>query len=92
MVRIINILLIFLLTGTCAFVQNVNSSFKIVPPGVKGGIGESNLSAYMVAPNGNTNYICLDAGTLHYGIEKTITNKVFNIPAEQVLKSRSHPR
>jgi len=66
MVRIINILLIFLLTGTCAFAQNVNSSFKIVPPGVKGGIGESNLSVYMVAPNGSTNYICLDTGTLHY--------------------------
>ena len=61
-------------------------SFKIVPLGVEGGIDESNLSAYMIAANGNNDYICLDAGTLHYGIEKAISNKVFSIPAEQVLK------
>src|ERR1700753_4013312 len=52
-------------------------SFKIVPLGVKGGIDESNLSAYMVAPSGTNNYICLDAGTLHFGIEKAVSNKVF---------------
>jgi 3',5'-cyclic-nucleotide phosphodiesterase len=57
-----------------------------VPLGVKGGIDESNLSAYMVAPKGSNEYVCLDAGTLHFGIEKAITNKVFSIPAEQVLK------
>ena len=61
-------------------------SFKIVPLGVKGGIDESNLSAYMVAASGTNDYICLDAGTLHYGIEKAVGNKVFSIPAEQVLK------
>lgn len=60
--------------------------FKIVPLGVKGGIDESNLSAYMVAAAGTDQYICFDAGTLHYGIEKAISNKVFNIPAGQVLK------
>jgi cAMP phosphodiesterase len=63
-----------------------SQSFKIVPLGVKGGIDESNLSAYMVAAGGTDNYICLDAGTLHYGIEKAISNKVFSVPAEQVLK------
>jgi cAMP phosphodiesterase len=62
------------------------SAFKVVPLGVKGGIDESNLSAYMVATAQTNNYICLDAGTLHYGIEKAIANKVFNIPAEQVLR------
>ena len=60
-------------------------SFKIVPLGIKGGIDESNLSAYMVAASGTNNYICLDAGTLHYGIEKAISNKVFSISSEQVL-------
>ncbi len=72
----------FLLFPFLAFSQ----SFRIVPLGVKGGIDESNLSAYMVAAKGTNNYICLDAGTLHYGIEKAISNKVFNIPAEQVLR------
>src|ERR1700761_6070385 len=62
------------------------SVFKIVPLGVKGGIDESNLSAYMLAPIHSDNYVCLDAGTLHAGIEKAIQNKVFNAPAEQVLR------
>lgn len=66
-----------------AFGQNV---FKVVPLGVKGGIDESNLSAYMLAPANSNNYVCLDAGSLYYGIEKAIANKVFNISAGQVLR------
>jgi len=70
-----------------AFAQNKTlPSFKIVPLGVMGGIDESNLSAYMVAEEGTTDYICLDAGTLHYGIEKAISNKVFSITADDVLR------
>ena len=65
---------------------SASAQFKIVPLGVMGGIDESNLSAYMLAPIGSSNYICLDAGTLHAGIEKAIANKVFNIPADQVLR------
>ncbi|MBS7564011.1 3',5'-cyclic-nucleotide phosphodiesterase [Mucilaginibacter sp. Bleaf8] len=67
-------------------VKAQNKSFRVVPLGVKGGIDESNLSAYMVAPYGSSNYICLDAGTLHYGIQKAVANKVFTLPAEQVLR------
>ena len=63
-----------------------DKSFTIVPLGVKGGIDESNLSAYMVAAKGTNNYICFDAGTLHYGIEKAVSNKVFNISPEEVLR------
>ena len=79
-------LLIFLFWGTITFAQTKNPAFKIVPLGVKGGIDEGNLSAYMLAPEHSNNYICLDAGTLHAGIEKAIANKVFTIPAEQVLR------
>ena len=61
-------------------------SFRIVPLGVKGGIDEGNLSAYMVAAAGSDRYVCLDAGTLHDGIEKAIENHVFNVPAERVLR------
>src|SRR5437868_3313940 len=79
-----NILLAFLFTwSVSAFGQN---AFKIVPLGVKGGIDESNLSAYMLAPANSNNYVCLDAGTLHYGIEKAIENKVFHVPAGQILR------
>lgn len=66
--------------------QKKTPAFKVVPLGVLGGIDESNLSAYMVAPLEGNNYVCLDAGTLYAGIEKAIANKVFNVPAEQVLK------
>lgn len=68
------------------FAQTSKKAFKIVPLGVLGGIDESNLSAYMVAPTGSNAYICMDAGTLHYGIEQAVKNKVFTIPADQVLK------
>ena len=63
-----------------------NSSFRVVPLGVLGGIDESNLSAYMVAPTGSDNYVCLDAGTLHAGIEKAIKEKAFEVRSEQVLQ------
>ncbi|WP_158827059.1 MBL fold metallo-hydrolase [Mucilaginibacter lacusdianchii] len=81
-----NALLSFLLFIMAATTFAQTRSFQLVPLGVKGGIDESNLSAYLVAPYGSSNYICLDAGTLHAGIEKAIANKVFSIPAEQVLK------
>jgi len=80
-------LIIFtLFFSASALAQDKDPSFQIVPLGVKGGIDESNLSAYMLAPAGSDNYVCLDAGTLHAGIQRAIDNKVFNIPAEQVLK------
>jgi len=40
----------------------------------------------MLAPEHSDNYVCLDAGTLHAGIDKTVVTKVFTIPAEQVLR------
>ena len=79
-----NILLVFLFTwSVSAFGQN---AFKVVPLGVKGGIDESNLSAYMLASANSNNFVCLDAGTLHYGIEKAVEKKVFSVPSEQVLR------
>src|SRR3978361_779814 len=81
----LKLLILFICLSTGALAQ-VQKSFKIVPLGVLGGIDESNLSAYMVAPIGSDDYICMDAGTLHYGIEQAVKNKVFHIPAEQVLK------
>lgn len=76
-----------ILSVNAVYAQTKTSpSFKIVPLGVMGGIDESNLSAYMLAAEGTNNYICLDAGTLHYGIEKAISNKVFSIPADDVLR------
>ncbi|SDE29233.1 3',5'-cyclic-nucleotide phosphodiesterase [Mucilaginibacter pineti] len=80
------IILIGLLMPFFSVAQNKSNSFRVVPLGVLGGIDESNLSAYMLAAKGSNNYICLDAGTLHYGLQKAVDNKVFSLPAEKVLK------
>ncbi|HTE11004.1 MAG TPA: 3',5'-cyclic-nucleotide phosphodiesterase [Chitinophagaceae bacterium] len=72
-------------------------SFKVVPLGVKGGSDESNLSSYMLAAAGSKDYICLDAGTLHYGIQKAIDAKIFRGAVTTILKNNikgyliSHP-
>lgn len=79
------LLFCFLVLPFLSFAQG-GSSFRIVPLGVLGGIDESNLSAYMVAPKGSNNYICLDAGTVHYGIEQAEKNKAFTVPTAQVLR------
>jgi cAMP phosphodiesterase len=80
-------ILIFLLLPVLAFAQvSPQTSFRIVPLGVMGGADESNLSAYMLAPKGSNNYICLDAGTIHYGITKAVANKAFSVPADVVLR------
>lgn len=69
------------------FAQHIQKpAFEVVPLGVKGGIDEKNLSAYLVAPIHTHDYICLDAGTISAGIEKAISNKVFNVSPTEVLR------
>jgi len=77
-------LLIFLALCDSSFCQ----TFKVIPLGVKGGIDESNLSAYMLAINGTDEYVCFDAGTLHAGIQKSINAGIFkNLSARDVLRT-----
>jgi cAMP phosphodiesterase len=79
--------ILFLLLPLIGLAQaKKTAAFRVVPLGVLGGIDESNLSAYMLAPTGSNNYICLDAGTLHYGIEKAVACKSFNVDGATVLK------
>lgn len=81
------LIILYLLLPLFMLAQSKNNpAFRLVPLGVLGGIDESNLSAYMLAPTGSNNYICLDAGTLHYGIQKAVVNKVFTGPGDKVLK------
>jgi 3',5'-cyclic-nucleotide phosphodiesterase len=78
---------VFLLLPVFGFTQvKPVASFRIVPLGILGGADESNLSAYMLAPKGSDNYLCLDAGTIHYGIAKAVANKTFTVPADEVLR------
>jgi cAMP phosphodiesterase len=60
-------------------------AFRVVPLGVKGGLAEGNLSAYLVAAAGSADYICLDAGSLRPGLEKAVANHVFDSSADAVL-------
>ena len=81
------LLLCFLLISFNAFSQKEQkASFQVVPLGVKGGIDEKNLSAYLLAPINTKDYICLDAGTVNAGIEKAIENKVFKVSTSEVLR------
>ena len=65
------------------FICNISNSqtnqkgFTIIPLGVKGGLDESNLSAYLVKANGTEQYICLDAGTIYAGLQKATLSNYF---------------
>lgn len=75
-------LLLFALTCFIHFQAKAQSSengFTIIPLGVKGGLDESNLSAYLVKANGADQFICLDAGTIYAGLLKA-TNTGFYHP------------
>ncbi|WP_228084970.1 3',5'-cyclic-nucleotide phosphodiesterase [Mucilaginibacter sp. JRF] len=84
--KFLRLLAIAMLLFMSASAQKKAPSFSIIPLGVKGGIDESNLSAYMVSAAGSNNYICMDAGTLHSGIEKAVSKHTFKVPAETILK------
>jgi len=50
-------------------VENTRHYFRCIPLGVEGGLTESNLSAYLLAPIGSSDFVCLDAGTLLSGLK-----------------------
>lgn len=70
----------------CCQLAVAQTSFKVIPLGVKGGTDESNLSSYMIAPGGSEEYVCLDAGTVHYGIEKAVQARLLHGSASGILK------
>lgn len=86
--------LLFSIASCTSFGQH---AFTVIPLGVKGGSDESNLSAYAVAVSGTNKYVCLDAGTLHSGIQKAIDHKTWQGDATAFLRKNikgyliSHP-
>lgn len=79
--KINSILYIFTLSLICfkTNAQKTDKSFTIIPLGVKGGLDESNLSAYLVKAKDAEQYICLDAGTIYTGLQK-VANSNFLTP------------
>ena len=87
--RIIFICFISLTNGINIAAQNAKTGFTVIPLGVKGGLDEANLSSYMLAAKGSSNYICLDAGTINAGLQKAVANKLFTeSSAEEVQKNK----
>ena len=78
-ISIVFVLLIVVLhvAGQTNNPSNLNNGFKVIPLGVKGGLDESNLSAYLVAAYGSDQYICLDAGTIYKGLELAAAKRLF---------------
>lgn len=69
-------------------VTNPTQGFAVIPLGVKGGLDESNLSAYLVAASGSEQYICLDAGTIYKGIALAMDKKLFNAPNPNLVQQK----
>ena len=65
------------------------NGFKVIPLGVKGGLDESNLSAYLVAAPGSDQYICLDAGTIYKGLELAAQKKIFKTSNPSIIQQNN---
>ncbi len=74
---LISILFTLIHFCTAQDIANKNG-FDVIPLGVRGGLDESNLSAYLVAANGSKKYICLDAGTINAGLKKAVQKNLFD--------------
>ena len=67
--------------------------FTCIPLGVEGGLNESNLPAYLLAPYGSTEFVCLDAGTLFAGLKVANQKGCFGhipIPDNSKLSVEGH--
>jgi 3',5'-cyclic-nucleotide phosphodiesterase len=67
--------------------QSKKHNFSVIPLGVKGGLDESNLSAYLVSAAGTDQYVCLDAGTLFSGARIAANNGLFKGTPSSFLRS-----
>jgi 3',5'-cyclic-nucleotide phosphodiesterase len=68
--------------------ENPSAAFVTIPLGVNGGLTEDNLSSYLLAPKGDTNFIALDAGTLLAGLRQARIMESFQgitVPADSPL-------
>ena len=84
----ITTLIFFFSIQSQVFAQS-NNGFKVIPLGIKGGLDESNLSAYLVAANGSDQYICLDAGTIYKGLELAAAKKLFKLSNPSIIQQNN---
>ncbi|SKC88597.1 MBL fold metallo-hydrolase [Ohtaekwangia koreensis] len=80
-----------------AFTVLSQATFQVIPLGVKGGSDESNLSSYLVGVKGTTDYVCLDAGTIHAGLQRVVDRGLVKGTPSEIQRSMikgyllSHP-
>ena len=80
------LLLYLLLASLLAPAQSLPApAFTVVPLGVRGGLDEGNLSAYLMAPAGSSAYVCLDAGSLRTGLEKALARRALVGPSPEAV-------
>jgi cAMP phosphodiesterase len=75
--------------GQSNYASISTNGFKVIPLGVKGGLDESNLSAYLVAAGGSDQFICLDAGTIYKGLELAAAKKIFKPSNPSVIQQNN---
>ena len=72
--RFLMIVLIIITFSGCAGLsvqgEKKDAKFIAIPLGCKGGLIESDLTSYLLAPAGDANFIALDAGTLLAGLRQ----------------------
>ena len=51
--------------------------FTCIPLGARGGLVEGNLSAYLMAAVGSSDFVCLDAGTILAGLKTAVSADAF---------------
>ncbi len=65
------VLVFFLMAGWSQIAYSEDAAkFISIPLGVTGGLREDNISSYLLAPKGSTDFIALDAGTLFAGLRQ----------------------
>ena len=77
----------FILFLLLPFSVAAQSAFDVIPLGIRGGLDESNLSAYMIAAAGSKKFVCADAGTVRYGIDRAIALKSLQASESKVLRN-----
>ena len=77
----------FMLLFLLPFSLVAQPAFDVVPLGIRGGLDESNLSAYMIAPARSEKFVCVDAGTVRSGIKRAIALNTFKASESAVFKS-----
>jgi 3',5'-cyclic-nucleotide phosphodiesterase len=71
-----------------SFAHPLFSQFSCIPLGTAGGLTEDNLSSYLIAWEGASGVVCIDAGTLYSGIGKAYRSGSFKeipIPKDELL-------